>query len=211
MAIMKGLFGPFSGKVGTMVGAHWRGIPYIRSLPRPRDPNKLTPAQLAQQRKFAMAVGFTKTIGPLLHASFPQYAIKMTGKNCALSWILKQAITGTAPEFTLDYPRILISRGDLPSAVDADVATVGAGVVRFNWTPNGGRQLARNSDKALLVVYCPELNDSVYHTAAADRSAGIAFINAANFTGKAVQTWLGFLSEDGQVAANSVYTGELVI
>lgn len=207
MAKLNSLFGPFSGKVGTVVGAHWRGIPYVRSLPTPTDPAKRTPAQIAQQRKFALAVDFTKTIGPLLNTAFPQYAIQMTGKNCALSWILKQAITGTAPHFELDYPRILISRGDLPGAADVTATAAGGGAIRFTWTPIDGR----HSDRALLAVYCPELKDSVYHTGAADRIAGMATINAVKFTGKTVHTWLGFISEDGKIASSSMYTGALVV
>jgi hypothetical protein len=31
--IKKGVLGGFSGKVGSVVGASWKGIDYIRSLP----------------------------------------------------------------------------------------------------------------------------------------------------------------------------------
>lgn len=46
MAVYKqGILGPFSGKVGTVVGASWRGMPYIRSLAT-KVANPKTPAQL---------------------------------------------------------------------------------------------------------------------------------------------------------------------
>ena len=33
----KGILGPFSGKVGTVVGASWRGKDVMRSLPKKTD------------------------------------------------------------------------------------------------------------------------------------------------------------------------------
>jgi hypothetical protein len=32
--IKQGILGGFSGKVGTVVGASWKGIAYMRSLPQ---------------------------------------------------------------------------------------------------------------------------------------------------------------------------------
>ena len=43
--IKKGILGGFSGKVGNVVGASWKGIDYIRSLPstvrNPRTPRQV--------------------------------------------------------------------------------------------------------------------------------------------------------------------------
>lgn len=45
--IKKGILGGFSGKVDSVVGASWRGIDYMRSLPRTSD-KPATVAQLEQ-------------------------------------------------------------------------------------------------------------------------------------------------------------------
>jgi hypothetical protein len=37
-------------------------------------------------------------------------------------------------------------------------------MVRFNWTDNSGTGAALATDKVMLVVYCPELNQAVFVT-----------------------------------------------
>jgi hypothetical protein len=53
--IKKGILGGFSGKVGTVVGASWRGISYMRSLPQ-KVRNPRTQGQRSQRNKFALAL-----------------------------------------------------------------------------------------------------------------------------------------------------------
>lgn len=108
--ISQGIMGSFKGTVDTVIGNSWRGIEYIRVKPIRKKSYKLSPKQLAHQQRFALAVDFVKTLSSLWALSFNNYAIRMTGKHSAISYILKNAILGTAPDFTLDYSRILISR-----------------------------------------------------------------------------------------------------
>jgi Family of unknown function (DUF6266) len=206
-----GLFGPVVGNVGNLIGGTWKGIPYLRTKPRRPDNYEPTPAQRAQQQRFKLATSFAQPLTGLLNVSYAPYAIRMTSKNAAISTFLKYAIEGTAPNFQIAYNRVLISRGDLPGALDATAVAAEGGVVRFSWTNNGGQGMARNSDKALVAVYCPALHQCVYNTAAADRSEGTATINAAAFAGHTVHTWIGFISEDGQLVATSTYTGKMIV
>ncbi len=206
-----GLFGPVVGNIGNLVGSSWKGMPYLRTKATRTESYVPTPKQQAQQQRFKLAVAFAQTLTGLLNVSYAPYAIRMTGKNAAISTFLKHAIGGTAPDFHMVYKQVLISQGELPGAVDATAVADGAGGVRFSWTNNGGHGLARHSDKALIAVHCPELNRSLYNTAAADRIAGTATINATAFAGKTVHTWIGFISEDGQLVATSTYTGEMIV
>ena len=45
--IDEGILGPFSGKVGEVIGSSWHSIPYIKSRPTVFHDAK-SPAQLAQ-------------------------------------------------------------------------------------------------------------------------------------------------------------------
>ena len=49
--ISKGILGPFSGTVGTVIGGTWKGISYIRRRPLPtdREPSLL---QMEQRARF---------------------------------------------------------------------------------------------------------------------------------------------------------------
>ena len=49
--IKQGILGGFKGKVGTVIGASWNGIAYMRGLPQSVK-NPKTPAQQAQREFF---------------------------------------------------------------------------------------------------------------------------------------------------------------
>jgi len=208
--ISKGILGGFSGTVGNVVGGNWKGIDYMRSQSSKRTTAN-TPAQLSQQAKFAVAIKFVRSMSGLLMISFRNNAIQMTGINNALSYTLKNAITGVYPAYSIDYSTALVTRGDLPNVVSPTAVASAASIVTFNWTDNTGLGKAKATDKAMLVVYCPSLNQSVYTTGSAARSAGTDAITASHFKGLAVETFIGFISDDGKDITNSIYTGSVTV
>jgi hypothetical protein len=203
--------GTLSGKLGNMIYNSWRGIPYTRSRPKPNPNYQPTPAQQTQRQKFALAARFTSTLAPLLNLAFFTSDPSKTGKSSAISHICKHAVTGVAPLLELDYPRIRISQGLLPGTPEASATANVGGQVQFRWINTGDKGYASNSDKALLAIYCPALQQSVYNTAAADRREETATLDASAFSGHTAHSWLGFLSEDRKLAADSVYTGTFII
>jgi len=207
--ISKGILGGFSGTVGTVVGGNWKGIDYMRSQPSKRS-GSFSQAQLEQQAKFKLLIAFQETMTGLVRISFKDFAKQMTGFNSAMSYNLKNAVTGIYPDFTIDYGLALVSRGDLPNAI-APSAVAAANNINFSWTDNTGTGSAKATDKAILAVYCPALKTTFYTTNGANRDAGTDTINVTNFAGQTVETYIGFISEDGRSIANSIYTGELTV
>jgi len=205
----KGILGDFSGTVGTVVGSSWKGIKYMRSKPTLK--NRVASDKQSQQRtKWAMAGELFKPLTKLIRTTFNGVAGNMSAINKAVQYALKNAITGTAPNFTIDYSKVLISQGTLPNESDAQ-ATAAAGAVTFTWTNTSGNGLSSPNDKAILVVYCEALNDSVYTLSGADRSAGTATLNVAGYQGQTVQAWIGFISADGKEVATSRFVGQFTI
>lgn len=209
--ISKGILGGFSGTVGTVIGGTWKGIDYMRSQPARRT-TTLTPAQADQRLRFAIVVKFVQSMAGLLMLTFRNYAVKMTGTNNATSYILKNAVTGVAPNFTIDYSLVLVSRGDLPNVLNPAAAPgATAGQVTFTWLNNAGVGKAKANDKAILVVHCPAFNQTVYTTGSALRSALTETIDCATFSGETVETYVGFISDDGKDVASSIYTGQVTV
>ena len=200
-----GILDNFSGAIGKVVGSNWRGVPYMRSKAKKRT-GKLSDAQLEQQAKFAVAGKFTQSMNDLLTLGFRDQAIKMTGKNFAQSLILKDAITGTYPDFQIDYSKVLLSQGKLPKVKKPVVTAEANGIIRFTWTNDAKRKLAKVNDQAILVAYCPEENETEYAFGAA-REAGTGTLDVSEFTGKKVHTWISFISADNKDVATSIYTG----
>ena len=208
--ISKGILGGFSGTVGTVIGGTWKGINYMRSQPAKRGASS-SPGQLEQQAKFATAIRFVTTMNSLLMVSFRNYAVRMTGINSAFAYTLKNAITGVFPNYTIDYTSVLVSRGDLPNALTPGAIAAAGSLITWSWTDNAGMGIAKPTDRAILVVYCAAMNMCIYTTAGAPRSAVTGTLDVSPFAGKPVETYIGFISEDGKIVSPSLYTGQLTV
>lgn len=65
--------------------------------------------------------------------------------------------------------------------------------------------------KAILAVYSAHIKRCIYTTGSAVRSALTDTIDVSTFTGKVVETYIGFIWEDGKNVATSLYTGQLTV
>jgi hypothetical protein len=208
--LISGINGPFSGKVGTAVGYMWKGKAVIRSLPSKRR-GPLSPLQLQQHAKFALMNKFLNRLLRLLNITFNPVAVQMTGFNKAFSYNVKNAITGTYPDLVINYPMVLLGRGDLPNATLPSAASISEGELVFNWTDNTGTGQARETDKLYVAAYCEERNNWKSSVTETTRNAGTFTLKVDLFKGKPVQTYLGFITSDGKDVSDSAYTGEVQI
>src|SRR5574344_878183 len=167
--IKQGILGGFSGKVVTVVGGSWKGISYMRgraqSVKNPR-----TEAQMEQRSKFALTLSFLKPITSYLRVGYKTYANKQTEFNAALSYLCLNAITGTYPNYALDFSLALVSRGNLTPAANASAAIAG-GVLTFTWIDNSGEGNALTTDLAMPLAFNKDKGEAVFSTAAANRDA----------------------------------------
>ena len=209
--ISQGVLGGFSGKVGNVVGGTWKGIDYMRIKPS-NVSNPRTQGQVDQRSKFSTVLRFLQPMTEFLRVGFKLYANKMTQFNNAMSYNLNNAITGAYPSFTIDYANALVSRGNLTGALDPAVSSPSAGSVEFTWDNNTGSGNAEGTDKALLVVFNPSKNQAVYETEGAARNVTSDTLTVpTDFSGDTVETFIGFVSENGKEIANSVYIGSVTV
>ena len=208
--IRKGVLGGFSGKVGTVVGSSWKGVSFMRSIPgKVKDPRTLL--QLNQRSKFALTINFLKPMNALLRSGWKLYAHGQSAMNAAVSYTHANAITGTYPDYSIDPAKVLISCGGLTGVFNA-TATAASGAIEFKWDNNSGVNDAKQTDKALIAVVNPVKGEVITDSAGADRMAGTQSIAMpARWTGDTVETYLGFISEDGKEVANSVYLGSITV
>lgn len=208
--IKNGILGGFSGKVGSVVGSTWKGINVIKSAPGKRTG---TPSakQLAQQSKFRVVIKFLRTFSALLAVTFRGYTSGESGINAAFSYNYHNAVTGVYPDLSIDYSKVLVSRGNLSNVTDPKVAAGLAGKLNFSWTNNGGTGNVSDSDQAVLVAYCPATKQSVYSLDSALRKAGTAILDVTVFSGQPVETWLAFITTDGNEVSDSYYAGTVTV
>jgi len=209
--IKKGILGGFSGKVGTVIGASWKGIAYMRSLPQ-KVKNPRTEPQMMQRTKFAVALNFLKPMNGLLRTGWKLYSYRQSPINAAMSYTIANAITGTYPDYAIDASKVFISRGSLTPAHNAAATAAAGRTVNFAWSDNSGSSVAKQTDKALLAVVNPAKSEAVFDAAGAERTAGTQSLTLpADWVGETVEAYIGFISEDGKDVANSVYLGSIVV
>ena len=210
--INKGILGGFSGKVGNVIGGSWKGIDYMRSKPnKVKDPK--TEAQLAQRQKFAMVGTFLRKIQPLIRLGFKTNTKRMSSINSAMSYNLKNAISGDYPNLQLDFPSVLIARGDLIPAQHAEATSSEIQKVSLSWTDNSGTGSAKADDKMLALVYHPATESAVYSVGndAERQDESFTFDLPESFGGDTVETYLAFVSADEKEASDSQYLGSISI
>ena len=206
----KGIMGGFTGKVGSIVGSSWNGVTVMKSLPKDRK-GGFSDSQLQQQAKFALIIKFLQPLSDFMNLAYKKVASRMTGFNKVLSDNLRGAITGVYPAFTVDYPKVLLSKGSLTGATTATAASAAAGKLTFTWTDNSGSGKALSSDLVFVAAYNEELNHWIFFPNAAARNAGTYTLDVTGLSGKTVQTYIGFISADRTRTANSMYTGAVVV
>ena len=201
--LQKGINGGISGKIGNIVGAKWRDIYYVRSLPsKVNDPR--TKAQLKQRSKFSTAIQFLKTITPFIRVGFQEYSTgKSTAFNAATSYHIKNAIIEVDAEIKLDYSKVLVSRGSLYTEPRIKVTKVN-GQMHFTWDATL-KENARPSDMVMIVVYNSTKKEAIYTLCAGLRINGVAQLQLpSTWKEDIIYPYLSFRSDDGEIVSDSV-------
>ena len=209
MAILpSGIAGPFIGSAGNFTGYLLNGKNILRG--RRRSSSKpMTGPRLAQQQKIKVCNTFTSAFRGtgFLTVTFPAHGRPGSGYNRLTSLLMNQAILGAYPRVSLAWESVKISQGHLAPAAYPAVAAGEDGTLHFSWTDTSGENHAAANDQAVLVAYAPGLQKAVFSMTTAHRADCYGTLAAPHFCGHAVETWIGFVSEDRRDAANSLYTG----
>ena len=201
--IKKGILGGFSGKVGTVVGGSWNSISYMRSLADSYKDAK-TERQVCQRGRFSAVVAFMKTIAPYLRIGYRNCEAGQSPYSAAMSFVLKNAVTGCGDETVVNFSKALVSQGGLTGVADAAVEVAG-GKASFTWTDNSGSGSAKSEDVAMLLAYNKDRQEAVYDLQAATRADGSAELTLpAAWEDEALAIYLSFQSVDSRTVTKSI-------
>ncbi|MEJ4087224.1 DUF6266 family protein [Galbibacter orientalis] len=205
--IAQGILGGLSGKVGNVIGGSWKGIDYIRIKPS-SVANPRTEGQVNQRNRFTVTLEFLQAIQPFIKQGYKSLAIRKTEFNAAMSYILNNAVTGIAPNFSVNYTDALVSRGGLSGVLNGTTDLSVAGEVTFGWQDNSDEGNANTTDKAMLLVYNPSKKESISVIDGNLRTAGSETVVIPNtYAGETVELFAAFISADGRTVSNSTYLG----
>ena len=203
MAIIKqGILGGFSNKVGSVVGAGWKGIATMRSLPQ-SVANPRTTAQVANRSTFAqLAVLGSGILPTIIQPLWNRWAKKMSGYNEWLS-VNKKLLdeTGNLSAF---IPKMVFANGDLSSNITAGTVSQ-AGVVNITFDNSLNNAHDAATDEAFVVIGVTKPGDEVltdvkiygFATGVARSTGSVSVTIDALAENEHAAAYLMFRSKDG--------------
>jgi hypothetical protein len=204
--ISQGILGGLSGKVGNVIGGSWKGIDYLRIKPS-SVANPRTEGQVNQRNKFTATLEFLQPNKEFINVGYKSFAIKKTAFNAAMSEILANGITGDAPNFEVDYPNALLSKGNLAGVLNPTFDDSTPGQLTLGWSDNSSLVNASSQDQLFVCIYNPAKKESVikYGTSRLMTSQILAIPSA--YAGDTVHVYFAFVSSDKKQVSNSSYVG----
>lgn len=205
--LSSGILGGISGKVGNVVGGRWRGIDYIRSKPASvKNPN--TEAQQKQRTRFRLIGRFLSKAGPVIRLGFLKRRQNRTAFNEAMAVNLREAVSGTFPDLSIDPEKLTLCRGDLAgsSSYSLDLSTPEQAVI--NWSNDGTSANGSSDDAVLTLLYNIEKEDVIYRLNSAVRDDESAQMQIpASWSGDTVAGYIAFHKAEPRQVSDSLYLG----
>ncbi|HUH25939.1 MAG TPA: DUF6266 family protein [Flavobacterium sp.] len=201
----KGILGAFTGTVGTVVGANWRGKNVMRSRPK-KTTSVPTEAQIMQRERFATVTRFLTPIRGVYNRYFGQNLGSRSRYNMATSYHMTEAVEWVNDRFEIIYNKVLISKGELQGMQDGRISPLAGNQLQITWSDNSGQGLAIPEDSLLVVIYCPDLNLFEIFENSAVREDTEATLNVpAYFAGMQIYCWASFVNDVRKQAASSSF------
>jgi hypothetical protein len=206
-----GINGPFSGNVGAVVGASWRGIDYLKG--KHRKPTKpATEAQLRQRLILSLVNSWVKPIKELIWIGFQVFKGTKTPVNGAVSLIMREAVVMDVGEPGIDFPRVILSRGELLISWILEVVALPGAIMQVKWQNTAVSVLNSDQDRAAFIVYNPSKRRFVTFQDAvlrADKEAQLQL--PVDFAGDEAHCYMFYINEKGDSVSTSQYLGLILI
>lgn len=199
------------GLLGNHVGRRTRGENIIAMRPA-KSKKPPTVAQINQRLKFGLVASWLRRLGSVIDIGFKDYDAEMSARNAAFSYNLLRAVTGIAPNFTIDYAKVMFSLGllDLPNT--PEVSVVAAAKLDYSWAATTGDTNGLATDKLTFVVFNPSKNKFVTLKGGAVRSAlAYSLQLPGDFSGDTVEAYFSMVSADGKLVSDSFYVGSFIV
>lgn len=196
--------GMISGKLGKVVVVNGKNGVYVRSLPTPND--KKSEGQLKQRSKMQQANAFLKPLKDFLGLAFVERKPNQNAYQAATSSLMRTAFEGD----TLNYQHVRICEGSLCPPQKATVS-VSDHVAIFRWENNSGAIAAKESDRAVVVLYSPEQQLAVWEVKKETRKDQYCLLLLDNDLTGPFQAFMAFTNPKQDRISNSEYLGEIVL
>jgi hypothetical protein len=208
--IKQGLFGPLTGKLGSVVGSSWMGIPYLKKAQKYVKDPKRSPAQKANNQKFAYVNAWLVPFHSYIVIGFDALAIGKTAVAAALSSVYNTVFSGTMPDLAIDYSQMQISKGSLKGLSNITIAYADNQLIDIRWNDNSG-PYTRFDDQVMVVFYNEELKMTDGFIGNVNRTdKAYQFALDPQFIGKPLHAYIAITSFNRRKASDTIYLGLLL-
>jgi hypothetical protein len=166
MGITKqGIFGPYQGKTGNVIGTFWKGKNVLKIRTASYSDSNTIPQQDSRMR-FRLVNAFAVANNDLIRIGFSAAVNSASPYNRAVKYNLINAIAGEFPHLKLDLNLAKISLGDLVNLKNPVVTASEKTALKIDWTDNSGAGRAESADNVFISVMTEDgaeafINDTV--------------------------------------------------
>lgn len=210
MGIIKS--GPLLGMSGTVDGLTYSPQPNGTTIVKRKNKASTLPLTEAQESVKADTTIFNDAMKPLLDVINFGYQseakkYKISPWNTMVKLVRKNSIQGEYPNRYVDYSRILMFKGNLPSATEISVSVAETGL-DFQWNNNVPEQ-GHYSDHVIMLAYFPSLSEARYIFSGALRTAGKDHLPLQGiYNGHTAHVYIAFGTGDHKGISDSIYLGQ---
>jgi hypothetical protein len=206
----QGIHGPFQGKVGKIIGATWKGIPYMRALPKKRI-SPPSEKELANRQKWALSQFWLKPICEFVQVGWKGYSVKSEGFVAAKSYLLKNAFEGEAPDMHINPALVKVSAGDLPLPATMEITRLDDLLVQVTWDTAFDVEKAHMGDQVMLLAYNIELQKVIFNLVGQLRKNGSDVLKLPANKPGTYHLYAAFIAHDRSRQSDSVYLGTVEV
>ena len=193
-------FGLISGRHASVVATVSRnGKNVMKVFNAPFNPK--SEKQVKQRTKFAYAL---ITLA-CFHDVFKKTFLRMDAVNHGISLALKNSITGTSPDFSIDYPNLALSEGGIYMATTVSAQKTTGTSVKVDWSGTLGAS-ALADDGVSLIFFHEEYQQAILNEKCATRTEGTLTVDLpTEWANGSIHTWIYFSTADGSRNSKSKY------
>jgi hypothetical protein len=131
------------------------------------------------------------------------------GANHGISLAFKYAVTGTSPDYSIDYSKLVLSEGGINVATTVTAVKTTGTSIKADWSTTA-MQSALPTDGVSLVFFHDEYQQAILKQNCAQRSAGTLTVDLpAEWANGEIHCWIYFSKADGSRDSASKYICEV--
>jgi|GEM_PF-1563375 len=209
--IVKGIGLTISGKLGD-ISIHQQpdGSVTTQSLPAPRT-TPFSENELASQQPAKVWNDFLRPIKDFVDVGFDLEAkrIKKNAHNAIVRYICLVCLVRTDKVTSLDYSKVLVTKGKMNPPKNAAVEAADSGLV-ITWDKEITIDGQHYSDQIMVLAFFPESGQARYIISGAQRHEGKHLLLLPGIEhGQVAEIYVSFIKDTRKAISDSLYLGQI--